>query len=141
MRHIKGFLQKFFNEVPRSQQFLKLFTVFRQGNWTKFYERVFLWTIEKDSIESLTEKLTQFIWNTLLYCLCRSKAKIWACCCCKAWITFAELMDLLILYNERLFWVSASVLRSLSSNLSVRSSQSFCLWLIVLFLTCAFSWR
>ena len=52
-----------------------------------------------------------------------------------------ELMDLLILYNKRFFWVSASVLRSLSSNLSVRSSRSCYLWLLVLFLTCTFSWR
>ena len=36
------------------------------------------------------------------------------------------------------FWVYSSVLRSLSSNLSVRSSRSCYLWLLVLFLT---SWR
>ena len=40
-----------------------------------------------------------------------------------------------------LFWVSASILRSLSSILSVRSSRSCYLWLLVLFLTCTFSWR
>ena len=39
------------------------------------------------------------------------------------------------------FWVYASVLRSLSSNLSVRSSRSCYLWLLVLFLTCTCSWR
>ena len=44
-------------------------------------------------------------------------------------------------FDIRLFWVSASVLRSLSSNLSVRSSRSCYLWLLVLFLTCTFSWR
>ena len=26
--------------------------------------------------------------NTLLYCLCSNNAKIWACCCCKAWIAW-----------------------------------------------------
>ena len=43
--------------------------------------------------------------------------------------------------SDCLFWVSASVLCSLSSNLSVRSSRSCYLWLLVLFLTCTFSWR
>ena len=41
-------------------------------------------------------------------------------------------------FDIRLFWVSASVLRSLSSNLSVRSSRSCYLWLLVLLLTCTF---
>ena len=40
-----------------------------------------------------------------------------------------------------LFWVSASILRLLSSILSARSSRSCYLWLLVLFLTCTFSWR
>ena len=51
---------------------------------------------------------------------------------------FAELMDLLILYIKRLFWVYASVLRALSSNLSVKSSRSCYLWLHVFFLTCSY---
>ena len=36
----------------------------------------------------MKQNLTQFTWNTLLYCLCNNKAKIWACCCCKAWIAW-----------------------------------------------------
>ena len=54
----------------------------------KFLWKRFLWTTVKDSIQSLTQKLTQFTWITLLYCLCKSKAKIWSCCCCKAWIAW-----------------------------------------------------
>ena len=59
----------------KSKKSKKLFTVFRQGSWTKLYERVFLWTKGKDSIQYLTQNLTQFTWNTLLYCLCKSKAR------------------------------------------------------------------
>ena len=42
----------------------------------------------KNSIQSLKQNLTHFPWNTLLYPLCNNKAKIWACCCCKAWIAW-----------------------------------------------------
>ena len=52
------------------------------------FMKVFLSTKEKDSMQSLKQNLTQFTWNTLLYCLCNNKAKIWACCCCKAWIAW-----------------------------------------------------
>ena len=31
---------------------------------------------KKDTIQSQKQNLVQFIWNTLLYCLCNSKAKI-----------------------------------------------------------------
>ena len=50
---------------------------------------------------------------------------------------------LFFVFDVRLsFWVSASVLRSLSSNLSLRSSKGCCyLWLLVLLLTYTFSWR
>ena len=49
---------------------------------------------------------------------------------------------LFFVFDISLFWVSASVLRSLSSNLSARSSRNCYLWLLVLFLTSAFfSWR
>ena len=34
------------------------------------------------------KNLTQFTWNTLLYCLYNNKAKIWTCCYCKAWIAW-----------------------------------------------------
>ena len=135
--HIEDILQKFFNEVPRSEQFLeKLLTVFRQGSWTKFYERVFLWTKEKDSILSLKQNLSQFIWNTLLYCLYSNiynKAKIWACWLLQGLdcLTFLSL-DLLILYNElvmlsfqsfpfivlflQVFWSKFTILFKLSSK-------------------------
>ena len=39
-------------------------------------------------MQSLKQNLTQFTWNKLLYCLWSNKAKIWACCCSKAWITW-----------------------------------------------------
>ena len=45
-------------------------------------------------------KASTFHLNTLLYRLCRNKAKIWACCCCKAWIAWLCCLNLLILYNE-----------------------------------------
>ena len=50
---------------------------------------------------NLSSFKSQFPWNTLLYCLCNNKAKIWACCCCQGLdcLTFLSL-DLLILYNE-----------------------------------------
>ena len=47
-----------------------------------------MWTKEKDEIQSLKQNLTQFTWNKLLYCLCISKARIWAWCCYKAWIAW-----------------------------------------------------
>ena len=65
----------------------KLFTVFRQESWTKFYERVFLWTKKKIQY-NFWKNLTQFTWNTLLYCLYNNKAKIWTCCYCKVWIAW-----------------------------------------------------
>ena len=52
------------------------------------WSRVFLCTKEKDNIQSLKQKLTQFTWNKLLYCLCSDKEKIWACCCSKTWISW-----------------------------------------------------
>ena len=53
------------------------------------WSRVFLWTKEKDKIQSLKQKLTQFTWNKLLYCICSDKEKIWACCCSKSWISWS----------------------------------------------------
>ena len=50
------------------------------------WSRVFLWTKEKDKIQSLKQKLTQFTWNKLLYCICSDKENIWACYCSKTWI-------------------------------------------------------
>ena len=45
-----------------------------------------MWTKEKDKIQSLKQKLTQFTWNKLLYCICSDKENIWACYCSKTWI-------------------------------------------------------
>ena len=71
-------------EVNNSWNYLQYFAKEVEQNFMK----EFLVNKRKDSIQSLTQKLTQFTWNTLLYCLCKSKAKIWACCCCKAWIAW-----------------------------------------------------
>ena len=53
----------------------------------KILWKSFLMNKRKDSMQSLKQNLTQFLWNTLLYCLC-NKTKIWACCYGKAWIAW-----------------------------------------------------
>ena len=74
-----------FQEVSNSGNYLKYFAKEVEQN---YMEEFLVWTKEKDSKQSLTQKLTQFTWNTLHYCLCKSKAKIWAYCCCNVWIAW-----------------------------------------------------
>ena len=64
----------------------KLFSVFSQGSWTNFCETVFLWTGK--ILNTVSENLTQFNWNKVLYCFCSNKAKIWACCRSEGWTTW-----------------------------------------------------
>ena len=81
-------------------------------------------------MQSLKQNLTQFTWNTLLYCLCNNKAKIWACCCCKAWI--AWLCWAWICWFCIMSWLCCHSRASLSlfcscksSDLNSRSCSSF----------------
>ena len=89
--------------------------------------------MNKFSLQSLKQNLTQFTWNTLLYCLCNNKAKIWACCCCKAWI--AWLCWAWICWFCIMSWLCCHSRASLSlfcscksSNLNSRSCSSFSRW-------------
>ena len=94
------------------------------------FMKVFLSTKEKDSMQSLKQYLTQFTWNTLIYCLCNNKAKIWACCCCKAWIPWL-CWDWICWFCIMIclcchFRASLSLFCSCkSSDLSLRSCSSF----------------
>ena len=69
-------------------------------------------------------------WNTLLYCFYNNKAKIWACCCCKAWI--AWLCWAWICWFCIMSWLCCHSRASLSlfcscksSDLNSRSCSSF----------------
>ena len=78
----------------------KLFTVFRQESWTKFYERVFLWTKEKDSVQFLKKSNTVHLKYTTLLSLQQQSQDLnllllQGLDC----LTFLRLY-LLILYNE-----------------------------------------
>ena len=78
----KSFSMKFL-EVNNSWNYLQYFAKDIEQNFMK----EFLVNKRQSSVQSLTQKLTKFTWNTgntLLYSLCKSKAEIWASCCCEA---------------------------------------------------------
>ena len=108
----------------------------------KILWKSFFWNKENDSVQSLTKKTTQFVWKNYFIVYARAKPRsepavvVYLNC-----LIFLSLPICWFCVIIVFFWVYASVLRSLSSNLSVRSSRSCYLWLLVLFLTCTFSWR
>ena len=110
--------------------FLRNYLLYFAKEVEQNFMRVFLWTKEKNSIQSLKQNLTQFTWNTLLYCLCNNKTKIWACYCCKAWI--AWLWWAWICWFCIMSWLCCHSRASLSlfcscksSDLNSRSCSSF----------------
>ena len=108
----------------------------------KILWKSFFWNKENDSVQSLTKKTTQFVWKNYFIVYARAKPRsepavvVYLNC-----LIFLSLPICWFCVIIVFFWVYASVLRSLSSNLSVRSSRSCYLWLLVLFLTCTCSWR
>ena len=133
MGHTKDFPQKFFNEVNNVWNYLQYFAKDVEQN---FMKEILVNKRKRFNTISDTKTNTVHLKYTTLLSMQEQSQDLS--------LLLLHSLDCLIFLSLRIcwfcimivfFWVYASVLRSLSSNLSVRSSRSCYLWLLVLFLT------
>ena len=73
---LKTFCKSFSLMFLEVNSFLRNYLLYFAEEVEQNFMKEFSREQKKDSIQSQKQNLVQFIWNTLLYCLCNSKAKI-----------------------------------------------------------------